>query len=324
MKSFPPALCAISLLLQQTLTAADSAAIRATLTGSGDPDATGLVIVALGHSHSDMIVQAKNLDPSHTYAVEVAGIVEANVTTDKSGRAGLRFRTPAQKHVPVLDFDPQGATLRFLDDGTSVLEGTIGAVAAPAQVDERVELSAVAAPSKARAQARFTLNKQGRSTFRVDVSNPGTQSVDVLVDGVNRGTLDLRGKNGTLTFDSEPKHDSTPLLDFDPRGLTVDLVSAGAVLFSDTLQAQVPRVNMAMPSVTQVALTPQSAAGAGTAVAKLRLDDRARKHFSLEVENVPAGDYDLAVADAVVATITVEATSTGTAGELELATNDDL
>jgi hypothetical protein len=112
-------------------------------------------------------------------------------------------------------------------------------------------------------------------------------------------------------------------LDFDPRGQVVDVVRAGEVVFSSELAAQATGVNLSTPSLAKAAIPSTGADADGHAEARLRIDDRARKHFSVEIEDVPAGMYDLFVDGVDVADIAVVAVAGGTRGEVEFAGGGD-
>jgi hypothetical protein len=315
-------------LLPASLLARDAATIKAPLHGTGDADATGTAIATLQAQQSELIVQARRLGASHAYNVEIAGIVEGTLTTDKNGRGSIRFRTPAKAGQPALDFDPRGATLRLLDDATSVLEGVISGRGEDngAVIHEAAELeTGDDSPAKAHGHASFTVTPSGLRTFRVDLTGLDDSPLHVFVDGVERGEVHHRGKTGAVVFSSSPANDRIELLDFDPRGSSVDIISDDhRTIFSGRMEAKVRRVNQAVPSVNRLALPATASAPAGSsASARLRIDERARKHFSVEVEDVPAGDYDFAVDGTVVAQLTVAAVTGGTQGELEFAAGDD-
>jgi hypothetical protein len=300
----------------------DAATIKAPLHGTGLPAATGVALAVLSASRSQLIVQAQHLDASHQYAVEIAGIVEGSVTSDRSGRARILFMTPTPKKVAALDFDPRGATLRLLDGTSPVLEGVISGTGEDrgSVVIETAELEpGDDAPSKAHGSARFITNASGQRSFQLDLSGLDDSPLHLLVDGVERGEIHRRGKTGRAVFQTGTPGATATLLDFDPRRSSVDIVSDGGTVFSGRMEAQVPRVNLAKPSVSRVALPATSAAGSGSASARLRIDERARKHFSVEVEGVPAGSYDLFVDGTLAGSITVAATK----GEIEFTTDDD-
>src|SRR4051812_22058015 len=56
------------MLVPAGLIAVDSASIKAPLHATNDADASGLVVATLSSKKSEMIVQVKNLAPSHTFA----------------------------------------------------------------------------------------------------------------------------------------------------------------------------------------------------------------------------------------------------------------
>lgn len=322
MKYTPLPLILIAALLPIAALGKDAATIKAPLHGTGLPAATGVALAVLSPARSQLIVQAQQLAATHKYDVEIAGIVEGSVTSDHHGRARILFMTPAPKNVAALDFDPRGATLRLLDGTSPVVEGVISGTGEDpgSVVVETAELEpGDDAPSKAHGTASFTTTASGRRTFQLNLSGLDDSPLHLLVDGVERGEIHRRGKTGHAVFQTGTPAANATLLDFDPRRSSVDVVSDTGVVFSGHMEAKVPRVNVATPSVSQAALPATSAAGAGTASARLRIDERARKHFSVEVEAVPAGSYDLFVDDALAGSITVAAAK----GEIEFTTDDD-
>lgn len=313
------------LLLPTALLASDGSTIKAPLHATGDPDATGVAVASLKPKKSELTVKAAKLIPAHEYSIEVAGIVEGTATTDKNGKATAKFTNPLKNKTALLDFDPRGQALRVLDGATSVLEGVISGSGEDngSVVDERAVLTPENAPAKSKATARYTVSIKGRRTFRVEASDLTGGPFRVLVAGIDRGELTLKGKKGYALFDSAPSRPGVLMLDFDPRGAVVDIVSGATVIFTGKMEAKAGGVNSASPSETRVAITSTGADADGTAYAKLRIDSRARKHFSVEVEDVPVGAYDLLVDGVKVGTIQVVTVTGGTEGEIEFTNGDD-
>ena len=314
-----------ALVAAASLGAADSAVIKAPLHGTVDANVVGTAFATLRAQKSELIISARNLAPSHSFAIEVGGIIEGSVVTDKNGRASIRFQTGARKNLPVLDFDPRDQLLRLLDNGTSVLEGVVSGRAEDDGIvmAEHAELSRDDAPASARASVTYTAAKNGRRVFRVDLSNLTDGPAKVLVNGIERGELELHGKHGVALFESSPSRPGALPLDFDPRGSLVDIVVDGKVLFTGKAETEARGVNVASPSVSRVPIASTGADPDGSASATLRIDDRARKHFSVEVEDVPAGAYDLAVDGSTVGTIQVVAVADRTKGEIEFTADDN-
>lgn len=302
---------------------ADGASIKAPLAGTGDPDASGVAVATFKPKKSELVVQARKLDASKSFDVEIAGIVEGTLTTDKNGRGSVKFATPAKKNAAPLDFDPRAQTLRLLDGTTSVLEGVIAGTGEDSSLtmSERAELERED-HGKAPAFATFAALPKGKRTFRVQVANAPAGTLKVFVDGIERGELEHKGKLADAVWDNSPKG-SQKLLDFDPRGSHIDVTSNGAVVFSGEVRAKASGVNAAAPSVSKVALTSTGADADASASAKLRIDSKARKHFSVEAEDLAVGTYDLLVDGVVVGAINVVAVTGGTKGEIEFAAGSD-
>ncbi len=319
----------LAILGAGSLAASDSAAINAPLQNTGvDPDASGSVLAQLSARKSELIVSLRHLGAQHNYDLEFAGVVEASLATDKNGRAQARFRTQKSGNALPLDFDPRGQTLRVLDNGASVLEGVISGTgeADASMVDERAELEAQdLAPDDhgAHASVHFSRDRHGRSAFHVTVSNVSGEGVDVWVDGVERQHIELHGKKGSATFVDAATPDGRHDLSFDPRGKVVDVTRDDSLLFSGAAAARANGVNSATPSLSRVSIPSTGASAGGTASARLRIDNRARKHFSVELEGVAAGAYDLLANGAVVGSIQVTTTTAGATGELEFTSGDD-
>ncbi len=315
----------IAAFLPVSLLASDGASIKAPLHETGDADASGVAVATLKPKKSELIIKAASLTPLHSYAIEVSGIIEGAATTDKNGKVSVKFATPAVKNTQLLDFDPRGQSLRVLDGATSVLEGVISGSGEDngAVVDEKAELKSENAPPKSRATTRYTVSSKGRRTFRVDLANITGGPFKVLVDGIARGDVTLRGKSGLALFDSAPTRPGVLTLDFDPRGTVVDVVTGATVIFTGKMEAKAGGVNTAAPSLSRFSITSTGADPDGTATAKLRIDSRARKHFSVEIEDVPVGAYDLLVDGTKVGTIQVATVTGGTEGEIEFTNGDD-
>ncbi len=328
MKTNIPILTAsILLACAAPLLAANSSYIQSPLTNTGaDADAAGNVLSTLTAQKSVLVVQVTKLTPSAAYDIEVGGVVEASFTTNSEGAGKVKFKAPRPGSKQPLDFDPRGKTLRVLTGGQSVLQATLSGAGEPggAVVVENVKLrlgSAAGAAGKARAD--YKLNQAGRRVFKVELEGAGAGPFELFVGGVKRGDFRNVGVLSKIKFAVGSDDPVALPLDFDPRGQVVDVVRAGQVVFSSELAARALGVNVASPRLSVFSIPSTGADADGHAEAKLRVDDRARKHFSVEVEDVPAGTYDLLVNGVDVGNIVVSATATGTKGEVEFTNGDD-
>lgn len=299
------------------LFAADSSLIDTSFRRTGvDTDATGTIKVTFSDKKRELALQFAKLNASTTFQIEVDGIVEAGFTTGKKGDAKLLFRPSGS---PALDFDPRGKTIRVLTGGVSVLETVVSGAGetAGSAVTESVSLALGSAPgATGTATASYTLDKKGRRTFTIALAKAGPGPFSLYVGGLLRGNFTVSGSKASLKLTGS-------LLNFDPRGQVVDIVSPAGVVFSSELSASVPGINTATPSLGVALLPATASAGSGQAKAKLVIDDRARKHFSIELEGVPAGTYDFLVDGTDVGDISVITVGGSTKGELEFTNNDD-
>lgn len=322
--SFSLALVA-AMAVATTLRAANSAEIKVPLTNPGVlPDAKGIALAELKLKESEMIVSATKLTPGASVDVLIDGVVEATSVVRTNGRLSVKFKAPNPGKAQPLDFDPRGKTLSLSIGGQSVLEAVVSSTGEPqgSLVAERVNLTpSTGVAGKARAEYRVT--KNDKRLFRVDLERAGAGPFELFVGGVKRGDLTVRGVTARIKFAVGSDDPGALPLDFDPRGEVIDVISNGAVLFSGKLEALARGVNVSTPRLTSAVITATALAGSGHASAKLRLDERARKHFSVEVEDVPAGAYDLFVDGTNVGAITVAAVSGETKGEIEFTNGDD-
>lgn len=288
--------------------AADSSLVQLELARTGaDADAKGKIQSQLNVKSSHLLVQLSGLTARTEYKIEVGGVVQATVTTTKGGTATVRFRTPAGGKDPALDFDPRGQLLRVLLGEVSVLEATLAKAGEPTGtiMIERVDIPLGANVTAAgTATSEYRLDKNGRRRFKVELKGAGAGPFSLYVGGVLRGAFTVAGKTAQIKFDTGDDAKALPL-DFDPRGQVIDVVVDGAVRFSSELAAQIPNVNTASPSLSLATIPSTGADEDGTASAKLLVDDRARKHFTVKVRNVPTGGYELLVAGAKVGDIEV-------------------
>ncbi len=311
------------------LWAANSALIQSPLVNTGvDPDAAGRVHCSLTEKRSELLLSVSKLTAGAAYQIEVGGIVEGTFRANKSGAANVRFRGPNAGRDAALDFDPRGKEMRILMAGTSdsVLQAT---VSANGPVDKSIGVERVnqkAAPGiKGKASAEYRKERSGRRTFNVDLSRvkPGAAEAELYVDGTKRGTFPKNGTLSRVRFAAPTTNPAVPLLDFEPVGAVVEVVQDGAVIFSSEMAAVAQGVNVASPRLSKVIIPSTGADPDGQAEAKQIIGARARKQFSVELENVPDGTYDLFVDESRVAGIVVVTGAAGSTGEVEFTTATD-
>jgi hypothetical protein len=311
------------------LWAANSSLIQSPFVNTGvDSDAAGRLHSSLTEKRSELIVSVSKLDARTTYDIEVGGIVEGTFTTGRSGAANVRFRGPKAGRDLALDFDPRGKEMRILKAGTSasVLQATVSANETEGSSTGVERVNQKAAPGiKGKASAEYSKDRKGRRAFKVDLSKvkPGAAEAELYVNGTKRGAFPKNGTISSVRFAAPTTNPAVPLLDFDPLGAVVEVVQDGAVIFSSEMAAVAQGVNVASPRLSKLMIPSTGADPDGTAEANQVIDKRARKKFSVELENVPVGTYDLFVDESLAAEIVVVTGAAGSEGEVEFTTGAD-
>jgi hypothetical protein len=82
-------------------------------------------------------------------------------------------------------------------------------------------------------KARFRIKKRDRMRFQVEVEDLTPANYDLMVEGVFKGTLDVRQQadgrvEAELEFDTKIEPGKLPL-DFDPRGKLITVERSGTV-----------------------------------------------------------------------------------------------
>jgi hypothetical protein len=298
----------------------DAAKARSSLAATGVvPGAEGECRVNFGGGKSRFEVRVENLAANAAHGLAVNGQPWATFTTDSKGRAKLRFASPAKgrKERP-MQGDPRGGTVVVNGGGQDVLSGVCSGEGesddSTAKLRARLAPTALA-PAGSEAKAEFEIRKDGRQKLEVEIERVEPGDYPVFVDGVERGVIAVGPLGrGQLEWGDD---DGGPPLDFDPRGKLIDVASGAGVLFSGTLAGAIPGVNQCTFSETETPLLAAPAAGAGSGDTRLRIREDCRRDFSVEIEDVPVGAYELLVGGVLRGTLQVVDLGDKVQGELE-------
>lgn len=303
--------------------AKDSSVIRLALQGSGaDPDAAGFVTSLLTPRKSSLAVNLSRLAPGQTFALRVGGVEQATFTTSSKGRARLAFSTPTARRGLPLDFDPRGQLLEILDGATVILSAVISGEGEPAgsSVSENTDLLPLAGGGKA--SLSYSVRRDGQRRFSVALKGVTGTNWVLYVNGRPQGALKVRGRSGRTVYDDNPSG-SEYELNFDPRGQVIDIAQSTNLLFSGRCEARARNLNFATPSLRSAFIPTTGLDADGTARARYRVDKDARRKFSVELEDVPVGAYDLLADGVLQGTINVVNVPGGTEGEIEFSSRED-
>ena len=305
--------------------AADSAFISMPLQRTGvDPNASGVVTINLGALNSSMMLVASNLTPGRTFTVFVTGIERGRFVASSSGRGQLSFARPAGHSTLPFDFDPRGHKVLVVEREQIVLEARISGSGEPrgSVVDEQVGVAAVPGTVGGRADARYQLMASGTRRFAVTLTNVGDATFTLFVNGLRRGNIATSGGSGSVVFDNVSSTPG-PRLNFDPRGLVIDIAKGNLLRFSGKLLAKADGISVANPSLTLQLIPPTAVSSNGVALVRRWVDRDARREVDVELQNVPVGPYELYVNGVFQGFIPVIAGSVGTVGEMQFSNDAD-
>ena len=271
---------AVAALAAATLAGAPAAAKKGSDDGakaSSDLAETGVVPGAEGHcrikfggSKSRFEVRVEDLVANTEHVLEVDGLAWATFTTDKKGRAKLRFSSrPRGAKELLLPGDPRGGTVSVDNGAADVLAGVCSGEGESSGSTAKLRARLVPtdlAPAGSEAKATFEIRKDGRRKFEVELERVPSGDYAVFVDGTERGTIAVGSLGrGQLEWGDD---DGGPPLDFDPRGKLIDVAGSAGILFSGSLdgairdaeRAEVGRVRRGAPALALVCFNGKTAA----------------------------------------------------------------
>lgn len=284
-----------------------------------------------------------NLTPGGTYQFSVNGVLEETFTASARGSAHLDFRVNGSRGKLPLDFDPRGKTLAVSDGTSEVLSMVFSGEGEPdaIRVDERTSLTRAETEARGRVQLRY-LEQRNKDRFIVHFNGLERGTYELFIDGqlqaevdLNRGRSTMRsfeilknasGKvgNGNGNGNGNGGGNSKKLeLDFDPRGLVVDVMREGAIVFTGVMLAQIEGLDGSNAGETTATLTTTGvdvdAAGSATVV----LAEDGEQSLTVAVSALPPGVYDVAVGGVVRGTVIVTGVEPDTTGEVVFSTDPE-
>jgi|GEM_PF-5209923 len=313
-----------------------------------DVDAWGLTPGATYTLTLDGVAEA-------TFTASTKGSVHADFRNHTRGRGGddggddqgddnlVPATVPHGTKLP-LTFDPRGHQLALSDGTNDVLTMVYSGEGEPddIRVDERTSLAPVdtTTSTHGRVELRY-LEQKNQDRFIVHFNAMDRGNYQLFIDGELQAEVDLtRGRSDQRTFEllKNPRliarskghgnshgnsHGQSKKLDldFDPRGLVVDVVKDGVITFSGVMKAQIPGLGdvFAGASTTTLTNTGADADAAGTADVNLAPDGT--ETLTVAVSALPAGDYEVWVGGMLRGTVTVTGTEPASSGQIVFSTN---
>ena len=209
--------------------------------------------------------------------------------------------------------------------GTKCAGGTSDAVnPSDSPVDIRSFFMATAAGAGSSGMAEFEISA-GRTNFKVEIEDLPVGDYGLSIGGINQGSIRVEslpagGTKGEIEFRS-PVEPGKVLLTFDPRDRLVDVTnSASTVVLTQIFPSESTVGVGGLPGgedlEINVDMTNTGVYPAGDAEAEFEQRPE-RSEFSVEIEDIPAGTYDLFVGNVLRGAIKVVDLDGGTQGEIE-------
>jgi hypothetical protein len=289
--------------------------IRATFDNPGvDADARGVARAIFTPNNPKFRLDLFGLTPAATYQLSVDGILEETLVADARGGVHADFRLNGTGTKLPLDFDPRDAVLGILDENGEVLSVVFSGEGEPddIRVDERTTLLPLLEEEGGRVELRY-LEQKNKDRFIVHFLGLERGTYEFYVDGQLQAEIDLnKGRSTMRSFELMKNGKANPgvgkgkkvALDFDPRGLIVDVVREGTLVFSGEMLAQIPGLEEQVGEANLV-LTSTGVDADATGSALLHRDADGELSLQVQVGALPAGTYDVVVGGVIVGTITV-------------------
>ena len=205
-----------------------------------------------------------------TYDLYVAGAYRGSidvVATGNSTRGEVEYETiPDDGSERLLDFEILGQLVEILQAGTIYFSGIAPSVSSVDDGDAfeidtndeegSTELEAYIsgteqAPQTSAVKVKVERQYDGELEFDVEVRGLPVGSYDLVVSGVNRGTIVVAASgnttSGEISFESHPEDENELLLDFPVAGETMSVEQGGVVYFSGVIPIPVPTPKVLVP-----------------------------------------------------------------------------
>lgn len=232
----------------------------------------------------------------------------AELDTDGDGKAN----DDPEEH----DDDGDGAEDRYDDDDNN--DG-IDDIDDPTHIGDddegEIELELTrqaAAPAGSNATAKYQRMATGTAKFKVEVDDLPSGGYELFVSGISRGSLVISGghTSGDKVYKS-PASGSAVLLDFEVAEQTVALRHDGLDYFTGTMPAAPGTTAPGGTGTISVNLSTSGSTPAGAAAhAAIEFDSGIPDKLQIEVEDLPAGSYQVLISDTQRGVITVSGGST--------------
>ncbi|MDB6069274.1 MAG: hypothetical protein JWL81_445, partial [Verrucomicrobiales bacterium] len=192
------------------------------------------------------------------------------------------------------------------------------------EMEVEVNLSRqAAAPSGSRVQVKIQKMASGKVQFALDARDLPAGSYSVVIDGAPIGNLvmilDGNRTEGEQEWETNPNKSNELPLTFDIIGKSIGIISGGTTYFTGTVPTPPTYTGGGtVPPTAVPGVLVRGAAAPSGAEGHVEIDFSltGAKELEIEIEDVPAGSYEVLVGDAVRGTLTATAGENGVRGQL--------
>lgn len=274
-----------------------------------DPNGTCRLRWRQDADSTDFNVELEDLDAG-SYSLWVAGVSQGNIEVDGTGQGEIEFETPQDGLKPLLDFEvlDQEIMVTLADvayfSGTFDGSGSGGGGGGGGGSGGKLEVFMVNVGPDGNAKGRLRHEvKGGKVRFDFEVENLDSGTYQLHVAGAPVAEFAADGVETEVEF-QDPVESGKVLLNFEPLGAQVDVVSGGTTY----LTAVMPAAGTGAPSTAkkgakdtgkskgdalEVVLLNLGVAPAASGKAELSVSGETE--FEVEFEDAPALDWELLV-----------------------------
>ncbi len=225
-----------------------------------DIDLANLGVFPAGSAEAEFEQRSNRVDfeveiedvPVGSYSLRIDGSNRGTiqvVNTPGGPEGEIEFRFPAEAGKLPLDFDPRGALIEVVDGTTTVFASTFPATGTggggddgdsgddgdgddgpPGEVEIVIGLTNTGVYPAGSGDAELDQDAT-RTEFKVEIEDVPDGVYGLYVGGSQRGTINVDDEEGEIEF-RDPVEPGKILLDFDPRGQTIEVRSGSTVIFT--------------------------------------------------------------------------------------------
>lgn len=266
-----------------------------------------------------------------TYDFLVDGQLRASVTVS-GGEGEVEFDSDADDagELP-LGFDPEGRFLELRLGGATKFSGTFQPASggtgggnidcSPVEISN--SLTSTGADPDGSGDFRYRVREGCDRDLGIEIEDVPEGVYDVLLGGLLRGQINVTttvdGVRGEVEFDTEADDPGEIPLDFEVRGLGIEIARGGTVYFTGSVSSSGTGSEPCVYRAVKLAMINAGVQAAATAEIRFRQDTDCDRDFKVTLRGASAGSYALVVGGVEVGTFHVASGE----GEIEFDSDPD-